>query len=264
MKRQSISGVCSAKGKALAVLVTMPALILSTPAKPQKAFPRILSTPASANPNPGILPPNTHPYGKTYGQWSAIWWQYVYALPIHNPPYTGPIYNPLFDETGAACGTAQSGPVFFLVGVINASGTVVRDECTVPAGKALFFPVLNVEEDNFVLPPTNLTVDELRAIAAQIVESATDLHAIIDGVPVQEIKSYRTISPEFSYNVPNDDNIPQFFGTNVTGNSGPAVGDGYYLMLAPLPLGRHTLNFGGTFSCCDFSLEVTYHLTVTP
>jgi len=268
MKKRSISGVCIAGGKALgglAVLVSA-LLLISTPAKPQKAFPRIPPRPARANPNPRILPPNSHPYGKTYGQWSALWWRYVYPLPVHNPPYTGPIYNPLFDETGAACGNAQSGPVFFLVGVINVSGTADRTECTVPAGKALFFPVLNTEFDNFfppVVPPN--TVDELFALAAQTIATATDLHVSIDGSPVHDITSYRTISPVFSYTVPDEDNIPQFFGVNVTGNSGPAAGDGFYLMLAPLPPGQHTLNFGGTFATSPpFSLDITYHLTVTP
>jgi hypothetical protein len=25
------------------------------------------------NPNPGVFPPNSHPYGLTYGEWSAQW-----------------------------------------------------------------------------------------------------------------------------------------------------------------------------------------------
>jgi len=29
--------------------------------------------------------------------------------------------------------------------VFNVSGSATRDLCTVPAGKALFFPILNVE-----------------------------------------------------------------------------------------------------------------------
>lgn len=87
-----------------------------------------------SNANPGVLPPNSHAVGKTYGAWSAVWWQYVESQPVSS--------NPLLDSTGAGCRKAQSGHVFFLVGA-NSSGSVTRDQCTVPAGKALFFPLIN-------------------------------------------------------------------------------------------------------------------------
>src|SRR5262249_22552324 len=81
-----------------------------------------------------ILPPNSTAFGKTYGGWSAAWWQYVLAQPASS--------SPRVDPTGAGCGTGQSGRVFFLVGT-SGSGTATRDGCTVPAGKALFFPLVN-------------------------------------------------------------------------------------------------------------------------
>ena len=52
--------------------------------------------------------------------------------------------HPLFDETGEDCDVGQSGKVWFLGGVINETGSASR-ECTVPTGKAIFFPILNVE-----------------------------------------------------------------------------------------------------------------------
>ena len=75
--------------------------------------------------------------GKTYGAWSAAWWQYVEAQPASA--------GPLADSTGQTCAVGQSAasPVFFLVG-LTGSGTVERPQCVVPAGKALFFPLLNV------------------------------------------------------------------------------------------------------------------------
>src|SRR5262249_59099704 len=85
----------------------------------------------AANANPRILPPNSHAFGKTYGAWSAAWWQYVLAQPTGS--------NPLLDSTGAMCATNQSGPVFFLVGA-SGPGTENRNNCVVPTGKALFFP----------------------------------------------------------------------------------------------------------------------------
>ena len=83
--------------------------------------------------NPGILPPQSNPYGTTYGEWSAKWWQWAMAMPFDHSPLA---------ET-ADCSEGQSGPVWFLGGSF-VSAEAVRN-CTVPAGKAIFFPVLNVE-----------------------------------------------------------------------------------------------------------------------
>jgi hypothetical protein len=42
---------------------------------------------------------------------------------------------------------------------------------------------------------------------------------------------------------------------------GPMVTDGYYLMLAPLSAGAHTIHFTASLGG-GFHLDVTYHLTV--
>ena len=43
----------------------------------------------------------------------------------------------------------------------------------------------------------------------------------------------------------------------------PAMTDGYWVMLAPLSPGQHTLEFGGTVgSPVNFTLDITYNLTV--
>jgi hypothetical protein len=46
----------------------------------------------------------------------------------------------------------------------------------------------------------------------------------------------------------------------------PAVSDGIWLMLRPLPPGPHTIRFGGSFPVIGgvFQLDITYHVTVTP
>jgi len=48
--------------------------------------------------------------------------------------------NPLLDQTGANAAIGQSGPVWFLAGTTG--GTAER-AITVPAGKSLFFPLVN-------------------------------------------------------------------------------------------------------------------------
>src|SRR5258706_15091686 len=86
---------------------------------------------AGVNDNPGILPPQSKPYGMTYGAWGAQWWKWVIGIP--------PEENPVLDETGEFGDVDQAGPVWFLAG--NFGGTTERT-LDVPGGKALFFPIL--------------------------------------------------------------------------------------------------------------------------
>src|SRR5438132_1286978 len=79
-------------------------------------------------PTPGVLPPNSAPYGKSYGQWSEAFFQWAFSLPV--------TAHPLFDT--ADCSAGQSGNVWFIAG--NFTGTPVVRNCTIPVGKALFFP----------------------------------------------------------------------------------------------------------------------------
>lgn len=223
--------------------------------------------------------------GNTYEGWSVAWYQYVFAVPGSQ--------NPLFDEKGDQCGVRQaSNRVFFLVGVLNISGTATRT-CTVPAGKPLFFPVLNANNDNEGRDQA-LTQGQLQAAVTRLVNTATDLHASLDGTPIAVSPFYRTKSLNFTYTIPATDNLygitctgttsPTCTGINSKGETvtvpwpdltctaapspsqstctAPAAADGYYLMLAPLSAGSHILNFGGTFPTFPFTLDVTYTLKV--
>src|SRR4051794_32618169 len=198
--------------------------------------PRLTMSGPGAN-NPAVLPPQSNPFGASYGEWAARWWQWAYNQPVDT--------NPLFDQTGANIANGQSGKVWFLAGVINDSGTATRTG-TIPAGKALFFPIANFENDNLApfAPPHHPppSVPELRAGAKAVIDSATALEADVDGRSVQDLPSYRHQSPVFSVTFP-DNNIFQHFGFNVPqGTYSPFVDDGYYLMLAPLSEGQHTIH----------------------
>jgi hypothetical protein len=211
--------------------------------------------------NAGVIPPNARPYGLTYGEWSAKWWQWAFSLPVDQ--------NPFFDETGCLNGASgQSGPVWFLTGVINVSGSATRS-CSVPVGRALFFPILNFECDNLcppILPPA--TPAELRGFCAGAMNDAVNMVCEVDGVSIEGLNPvtttpYRVTSPVFSVTLP-DNSVQQFFACDVTpGTYSPFVSDGVFLMLAPLPKGQHTIHFHGELpSFGGFVLDITYNLTV--
>ena len=79
----------------------------------------------------------------------------------------------------------------------------------------------------------------------------------IDGRPVKNLVRYREESAVFTTTLP-DDNLIGL----PAGDYEPCVDTGYYLMLAPLSPGRHTIHFTAANADGSFSLDVTYHLTV--
>jgi hypothetical protein len=219
--------------------------------------------------NPGVLPPQTRAYGKTYGEWEAAWWQWVFSFPLSQ--------HPLLDA--ADCSAGQSGPVWFLGGTFAAitleDGTVLGQaerSCTLPPGKALLFPIINNEWDNLGCPePGNLTPDELQALATWAQNHTTSLSCSIDGVAIQNLERYRVVAPIFSYTLPAEPNlIDQLYGCHFQGEVSPAAADGVFVMVAPLSTGQHTIHFGGelVFTAEEdgfdfvFQEDITYHLTV--
>jgi hypothetical protein len=79
-----------------------------------------------------VIPADQVAFGNTYGEWASRWVQWVLSIP------TGT--NPALDTSGANCAQGQAGPAWFLAG--NFGGALTRT-CTVPAGKALFFPLVD-------------------------------------------------------------------------------------------------------------------------
>jgi hypothetical protein len=213
----------------------------------------------AAGANPDILPPQSHPFGATYAQWSARWTQWALSLPVEN--------NPLFDTADAS--TGQSGHVWFLGGSFTA--TDVTRTAVIPSGTALFFPVVNdIEVLNWF--PAGTTVQDIREFAKSVMDQATNLSASIDGVPVSNLSTYRVQSPEFNVTLPSTGtSIPQAFDIPIHPDV-PATGvtDGIYLMVHPLSPGPHSITFGyhspgvPEQNQPPFDVSITYNITVTP
>jgi hypothetical protein len=196
-----------------------------------------------------------------YANLSALWWQWTSAQPAID--VNGTNTHPILDSTGAYASVDQEdgiGPgnkVFFLTGTF---GVDVTRTVTVPAGKALFFPIVNIETDNAVDPPTDNTVPQLRALAESVIDGVTSMYATLDDEPLE---IFRTKSPVFAYRVPDENSIYDYFGLvgpQFEGRIKPAVADGYWVYLDPLPRGEYVLKFGGVAGA--FSLNVVYILTI--
>lgn len=219
----------------------------------------------SGRQNAAVLPIGSSPYGKTYGEWSVAWWQWTLSLPVD--------HHPLFDTAGVSAG--QSGHVWFLGGTFTTTegdeGEVIGEAertVSVPAGTALFFPIVNSEwsrlEGN-----GNETAAELRATATDQADAIVpeSLFVQVDGKSLKHLESFRPESQVFTMGPLPDNNIFAHFGYDApAGTTSLSAVDGYYAMLAPLSVGTHTLHFGGTQEAPGFKFvqDITYHITVTP
>ena len=213
---------------------------------------------AAPSSHAAVMPVVSHPVGRSYGEWSAMWWQWAYSLPVNR--------HPLFDT--ADCSEGQSGKVWFLGGAFQfdeaPNGDVVADkdrECTVPKGTFLFVPIINAEAAT--LEGNGTTEQELRSAAEEFQNAAQNMSMSIDGVPVADVNSFRVQSPLFIYGPLPDSNVLQFFGFNApAGAASLAAGDGVYVMVRPLQPGTHIIEFHGEVPSFRLFLDISYQVTV--
>jgi hypothetical protein len=221
----------------------------------------LMSTGVSATaaaPDSLVIPPQQ----QNYGQLGVLWWKWALSIPYAQ--------NPIFDTTGAHCAVGQHGGRWYLAGTPGGpSGSLTRS-CTVPAGKKIFFPVISVENDypcpdpTFQPSPGQSLKDFLTygtgsiPGAVTLINEVSDVQASLDGQNIPILPSYRGTSNMYSY--AGDPSLTAVFDPCITGSQQKAVSDGYWLMLAPLSPGQHTLQFGGTLM--GSTETATYNLTV--
>jgi len=199
----------------------------------------------------GIFAPQSSPYGFTYGEWSTKWWQWALSIPNDA--------NPINDHNGTNCDANQNNQfAWFLAG--SGGGKVTR-ECLIPSGKAIFFPIMDVE-CSYPENPTAKTESELRQCAHADQDTVTHLTLRIDGSNIDNLTKFRTDSPLFNFTTPENGIF------DLHSVKSQAVSDGFFVMLKPLPVGAHEIHWSGVLgSSADISPlnqpeDVTYHLTI--
>jgi hypothetical protein len=200
-------------------------------------------------------------YGKTYGEWSAKWWQWAYAGPDGK--------NVIQDTTGKFCAKNQpQGKVWFLAGTFGGS---VKRKCTIPPNRALFYPLDTILwTDCPGTSDANLKEKEIRdQLAKDYADNSCQLTSTLDGVSISSLRilTVRTQSPKFTTILPKNNLVSGCPAPLPAGRTGREISDGYWIMLPPLTPGKHKLTLH--WASCDsgtgnvvFESGVTYHLTV--
>lgn len=161
------------------------------------------------------------------GELTARWWQWAMALPV----------EPYLDSDGSMCPLGHMGDVWFLAGTDGIRDDIVRT-CDVPLGVSLLLPVVNRYTARPFAPRHGDTVPECEQLQAQSAMPPDGLvHAkvTLDGVELGPVAAHRVPSAG-CFN-------PYPWLPEPEGKPAPlAASDGYWLLLDPLPPGRHVLD----------------------
>lgn len=153
-------------------------------------------------------------------QWSERWWNWVGRADAKEAPY--------LDLDGSRCAQHQDqGPVWFLAGT-DGNFDAVRS-CRIPAGKHLFVPLINWVVTRDIVGEMSCT--QKQAQAGRFADHVVSGLVLLDGRPVGELKRMRVASG----------------GCFAAPDGASGASDGYWLMLKPLPPGKHQLAIAAAF-----------------
>jgi hypothetical protein len=216
---------------------------------------------------------NERPFGVSWEDWVAIWCNWMLSIPKE--------MNPTSDTTGRYCCVNQVNEnVWFLTGTFGNVFPVKR-KCTIPVGKAIFFPILEKEDS---LAEDSDLKNELDLLNRS--RTATDelisMELSIDNAKIDRISDCRVQSMVFDLDFP-PDNV-----YDVRPGLTRSVSDGYWVFIKPFSIGKHYIHFKGETALVEphtlssmkegiifdeikeyinkysmFRLEVTYELNIT-
>ncbi|MBI4821912.1 MAG: hypothetical protein HY791_36980 [Deltaproteobacteria bacterium] len=96
------------------------------------------------------------------------------------------------DTDGHNCAVGQSGKIWYVTGSFG-GGPITRS-CTIPSGKGLFLPILNIMSIPDGVPPP--PVEQVRKEVNDWIEgSGVVMSVTVDGVEVPDLFAYRRQSP---------------------------------------------------------------------
>jgi len=177
----------------------------------------------------------------------AAWGQWLFSFPT--------AVSPGADTSGAASGLGQSGSTFFLAPSAVGAGAITRT-ATIVEGTQVLVPVIEVDCSTAEAAPFNGTDEStLSSCAKTNADAITAGHAKIDGTDVADIASYRLQTSVFSTVLPANNML------NAPAGAASAIIDGAFLTVSDLPVGTHTISFGGTYQSGG-AIDITYNITV--
>jgi hypothetical protein len=181
-----------------------------------------------------IFPIDSKPYGLTYGEWSAKWWQWA----VNNPKSS----SPMIDSTGANAKNSQNSPyVFFLCQTYEGVNSIPDRTIEIPRGRSIFMPIINWIS---ILHNDGECEEELLTTAKKRMDVVANLEISVNQISIKKgLEKYRAQSPFFEFDLYEDDNI-----LGLPAGQKRAVSDGYWLFIEQLKYGAKLTTFGSCSS----------------
>jgi hypothetical protein len=227
----------------------------------------LLGTALRSSAGETVIPPSDLPYGLSYEEWSAKWWQWYMGLETNHIENVG--------SPDICSGPASH--VRFLYGA--PATTTVTGHVEIGPDTPIFFAILGFIADNTACPVSDFGTNTSAQLGAEVEGAWTNVTVTtctIDGVAVEGLDNpftsiYDIVSPPFSYTIAEKNSIISLVEGEDCLPGGmtiyPAVAEGVYLMLAPLKPGKHKISFVGVYgpvSSPNLKLDITYDIAVLP
>lgn len=184
--------------------------------------------------NTVIFPIDCPPFGLSYSQWTAKWWEWILKIPK--------VINPLFDTSGVNALINQADQnVFFLCQTLESTEKISQRSITIPKSSSVFMPIINWLS---ILHEDGDTDDELLSRAKERMDVVKDLQIVINGIVAdsQLIRRFRFRSPFLNIILPEGNIFDKPAGAS------RVVSDGYWLFLKPLTENTLINSFGSCSS----------------
>ncbi|WP_299013587.1 hypothetical protein [uncultured Photobacterium sp.] len=205
-----------------------------------------------------IVEPGKTLFKKSYNELIGEWSNWLQKEPIAT--------SPAFDPNGSYCYLNQEGKIWFLAGTF---GGIAERFCKVPEGKGVFFPIfanISFGPEFLNQVPCDSLEEETDQIRCDVNDDTAiapnvGLEFLLNGEPVTDLFAYKAQSQPGGFTFQLGALFEEFGFT--PGDRHPAVADGYWILLKPLPKGTHTLSFSADFdtdgipdSGVNYTLEV--------
>lgn len=208
-----------------------------------------------------VFPPISHPYGKSYPEWVVKWWRWSDSL-TQDP-------NVIGDGS-----LNQSGHVWFLGGLTF--DHISNRSAVIPSGTALFLALETADEFNIWEDPSThdngfpeVPASELLVDVHSIFDGASRISLKIDGRPVHDMDDFRFTAPLFSDYYLDVGPYAEYFGSLGAPYFppqpvSPVAAEGYFVMIPPLSVGRHSIFYTIDVPALGVVNDVTYTIIVKP
>lgn len=216
-------------------------------------FPTLTNITYSQGSNQTVYSTDSKPFGIPYQDWVGAWWNWTQGTTADLHPR---------DDPNRSCNVNQKGPVWFLPDSLSVESQSNPRICDVPAGKAIFIPVITGEADNIENP--NYADTQIVKDALACDNYSNNRRAEVDGVSIKGLNdpvTYRTNSSHLFNVIAVDNNI-----YNMKAGTGRGFADGWFLFIKPLTIGEHKVHLAGSIDApdpnCNTNGDVTWIIRV--